>query len=283
MAAKKKAAAKKVVGGREYVPPGSYDPTLDANLYKSRRDLQNLVGLNPTGNTYGGDIGTALERAASDYATARTQAKEDYDTGTGRTEQGYQRNLSDLLLARQRGTEDYGTNIGTLQRNYQNLATSQGEQQRKAGAFPGGGAVAQATRKRAGNLAIDRSPIDTAYQRATTDSQTQESRYGQDRQASLDDLLRQYQRGTGQLDIGYGRTTENYGTQATRGQIEQSAYESDVEAAKRAQFQQLHPGAKLPVVGGRVVAPSVQATNAADLKRKRQLEAQQRRVAQGGR
>jgi hypothetical protein len=252
-------ATTKLVGGRPYVPPGSYDPNLDAQLRASKRGLTDLIGVGTSPDTYGGDIGKALERGDIDYTRATQQTAEDYASGQQRTEQGYQRNLSDLLTARERGGQDYQSNIGTLQRNYSNLATSQAQAQRKAGVLPGGGAIAQAARKREGNLQIDRAPIDTAYQRAVSDSQLGEQRLGQDRQSTLSDLLTGYNRQTGQLGTTQLRNVEDFGTQATRAQREANAFGQDVQTAKAAQFFQNNTTAnRLPIVGQKRVPLTAQ-------------------------
>lgn len=244
----------KTVGGKPYVPPSTYDPNLDAQLRASARGLKDLIGVGKSPDTYGGDIGKALERGSDDYTLAKQAADLDYATGQQRTEQGYQRNLSDLLTARERGGQDYTSNIGTLQRNYGNLATSQAQAQRKAGVLPGGGAIAQAARKRDANLQIERAPIDTAYQRAVTDSQQTEQRLGEDKASTLSDLLTGHIRQTGQLRTGQIRSVEDLGTQAERAQREANAFGQDTQTAKAAQFFANNPTAnKLPIVGGRKV------------------------------
>jgi hypothetical protein len=244
----------KTVGGKPYVPPGSYDPNLDAQLRASKRGLTDLIGIGTSPNTYGGDIGKALERGDIDYTLSKGATDQDYATGQARTEQGYQRNLSDLLTARERGGQDYQSNIGTLQRNYANLATSQAQAQRKAGALPGGGVIAQAARKRDANQQIERAPIDTAYQRAVSDSQLGEQRLGQDRQNTLSDLLTGYNRQTGQLGNTQLRNVEDLTTQAERAQREGNFFGQDTQTAKAAQFFANNPTAnKLPIVGGRKV------------------------------
>jgi hypothetical protein len=265
----------KTVGGKPYVPPGSYDPNLDAQLRASGRGLKDLIGIGTSPDTYGGDIGKALERGDIDYTQAQQYADQDYATGQQRTEQGYQRNLSDLLTARERGGQDYQGNIGTLQRNYGNLATSQAQAQRKAGVFPAGGAIAQAARKRSANLQIERAPIDTAYQRAVTDSQQSEQRLGEDKANTLSDLLSGYTRQKGQLGTGQLRSVFDLGEQATRAQREANAFGQDTQTAKAAQFFANNPTAnKLPIVGGKRVldqkamaaaahAAAVKAQNAA--------------------
>jgi hypothetical protein len=241
--------AKPAAPGKPIVPTGTYDPNLDAQLYASRRGLQDLVGLSydQASNTYGGDIGKALERGSSDFIRQTGQLKEDYDTGVGRTEQGYQRSLSDLLTSRARGGEDYRTTLANLQRNYDILGTNQSAAARKAG-VASGGAFAQSAQKRAANQALEKAPIDTAYQRALTDSQTAQTRLGEDRQNTLADLMRQWSRGTGELGINYQRSTEDLNTQAERGIREGGSFEQDIQAAKVGQFQQMYPGAKLPTV-----------------------------------
>jgi hypothetical protein len=238
-------------------PPGSYDPALDSALGQAERGLRDI-----TADI--GEGGTQRVRAENDLATAlaqlqqrRDRSTQDYQTGTGNIETGYQRSLSDLLQARQRGEQDYGSNISTLQRNFANLGIAQGEGQRKAGAMIGSGAAQQAARKRAANEAIERAPIDTAYQRFMADSNTTQGRLGEDKQRSLADLLTAYTRGDQdltaqslQLNQGFGRQGEDWATQLLRAQREAGAFADDTLEAKVAQFVQNNPGQQVPFIPG---------------------------------
>lgn len=249
-------------------PQGSYDPALDSALGQSNRGLRDLIADI-------GEGGTQRARALTDYATAMGQIEqqrgrnlEDYNTGTGNIETGYQRSLSDLLQQRERGTQDYGTNVSTLQRNFANLGIAQGEAQRKAGAMAGSGANLQAARKRAANEAIERAPIDTAYQRFMADSNTSQGRLGEDRTRNLADLLRAYNRGDqdlttqgGQLSLAYGRQGEDWATALQRAQREAGAFADDTLEAKVAQFVQNNPGQDVPFIPGAFPASKIPNPN----------------------
>jgi len=249
-------------------PQGSYDPALDSALGQSDRGLRDLIADI-------GEGGTQRGRALTDYAAAlgqlqqqRTRNQEDYTTGTGNIEQGYQRSLSDLLQQRQRGTQDYGTNVETLNRNYWNLGLAQGEAERKAGAMPGSGAAFQAARKRKANLATDRAPIDTAYQRFMADSNTTQGRIGEDRTRNLADLLRAYTRGDqdlttqgGQLSLSYQRQGEDWTQALARAQREAGAFADDTLEAKVAQFVQNNPGQDVPFIPGAFPASKIPNPN----------------------
>lgn len=246
-------------------PPGSYDPALDSGLGQAERGLRDI-----TADI--GEGGTQRVRAENDLATAlaqlqqaRDRSTQDYQTGTGSVETGYQRSLSDLLQARERGTQDYGTNVSTLQRNFANLGIAQGEAQRKAGAMAGSGAAAQSARKRAANETIERAPIETAYQRFMADSNTSQGRLGEDRQRSLDQLLTAYTRGDQdltaqglQLNQGFSRQGEDWATQLLRAQREAGAFADDTLEAKVAQFVQNNPGQKVPFIPGAMPVKPVQ-------------------------
>lgn len=238
-------------------PPGTYDPGLDSSLGQANRGLRDILADI-------GEGGTQRVRAEDDYAVGlggiqqrRDRNTEDYNTGKTDVETGYNRNLSDLLQARTRGTDDYGTNISTLQRNFANLGTAQGEAQRKAGAMAGSGAAMQAARKRTANEAIERAPIDTAYQRFMADSNTTQGRLGEDKTRSLSGLLTAYTRGDqdlttegNQLGLGFTRQGQDWNTQVTRAQREAGAFADDTLEAKVAQFVQNNPGQPVPFIPG---------------------------------
>lgn len=256
-------------------PPGSYDPNLDAELGKSNRGLEDLLA-DIGGGVNGDPLGTQRIRSQNDLATAlgelnqqRDRTTQDYGTATGNVETGYQRNLSDLLKSRTQGTEDYGTNVAGLQRNFMQLGDAQGEAQRKAGAMAGSGAALQSARKRTANEAIQRAPIDTAYQRFMADSATGEGRLGQDRQSVLDQLKLSYDRGgedltaTGlKLGQGASRQDQDWATQLERAKREAEQFGTDIGNAKIAQFTQNYPGQALPISYPNPVAPAPAATGA---------------------
>src|SRR6185369_2993734 len=149
-----------------------------------------------------------------------TRNQEDYGTAKNLTERGYARQGADLSTALAQGTEDYGTNIADLQRQFQRLGVAQAEGQRAAGAMAGSGANVQAARKRAENQAIERSPIDTAYNRFKESNALAQGRLGEDKASDLDALALQLKRGgedittaRGGLITGLRHTNEDVGTQ----------------------------------------------------------------------
>lgn len=234
------AASKGQTTGTAAPPLGYYDPNLDAQQRAETRGFENTSD----------DIGTALARAGVDlaattarYGTDTTRAGEDYASGVAATERGAGRSLSDLILARGRTGEDYKTTLANLQRSYDTLANTQGEGARKAGAEATGGVYAQAARKRAANQALDKAPIDTAYQRFMADSTTSENRLGEDKATSLADLLRGYNRTTedlgwnqGQAGLGYTRQTGDLQTQLQRASDEHTAFGQDIDTARQMQW-----------------------------------------------
>jgi hypothetical protein len=233
------------------VPMGGYDPNLDAQLRAGQRGLGDLIGLgiDPKTGYYGGQTGKQQGRNLSDLTLGETQGTEDYQTNVDQANRSYQRSLADLLTQRQQNQQDYTTNIDTLKRNYSNLGTNQAGQERKAGAFAGSGAALQATRKRAVNQAIERSPIDTAYQRATDASNLTQGRLGEDLSTTLGNLGTNYARqyGTdGALSLSFNRSNEDLTDAARIAQREQNRFGQDIQTAKVAQYEQLYPGGKLP-------------------------------------
>ena len=193
-------------------PAGTYDPNLDAQQNAETRSWENTTD---DVRTRGLDLGVDLGIARDTYDINKGRLGEDYDTSKAATERSYGRSLSDLLQTRGRSGEDYGNTLTNLQRNYDTLANTQGEQTRKAGAEATGGAFAQSARKRAANQALDKAPIDLAYNRFMQDSTTSEGRLGEDKQTSLAGLLTNFNRGGQDLDRGMGQTDLNY-SRATR-------------------------------------------------------------------
>jgi hypothetical protein len=221
-------------------PPGTYDVGLDQQERASQRGLTDLIQDVAQGKER---LSTDLGLGLTDIGTQRNRLGEDYTTGVGQVEQSYGRSLADLLTARKQGGEDYNANVGNLQRSYDRLGVQQGETARKAGALSTGGAFAQADRKRAENQALDRAPIDTAFQRFNEASALSESRLGEDKQTSLNDLLRGFTRGnqdldtgTGQLGLNYNRSFEDLTGQQTRAEREAAAFGLDTAEARQAQY-----------------------------------------------
>jgi hypothetical protein len=234
-------AGNKAAAGRVTDPPaGYYDPNLDVQQRDEQRAFdRNTDDLNLTGERAGTDLGLQTKRTGIEKA----RTGEDFTTGTAAIERGAGRSLSDLLQARTRGGEDYQSSLGNLQRSYERLAGSQGEAARKSGAELTGGVFAQAARKRAENQALDKAPIDLAYQRFTQDSNTSEGRLGEDKKTSLDDLLRSRTRADEDTDwnqdqavLGYGRTTTDIGTALERSGTDHSNFGQDIKAAKQFQW-----------------------------------------------
>jgi hypothetical protein len=221
-------------------PPGTYDPNLDAQEHAETRAYGNTIDDVATQRLYGGiDLGIATDQAG----TQKTRNLEDYNAQTGALNTSSGRSLSDLLLGRTRTGEDYNTNLAALDRQYQQLGSSQDQAARKAGAEATGGAFAQSARKRAANEAIDKAPIDTAYQRYVTDSQTNQNRLGEDTATGLADLMRGYKRGDQDVDSSLGQTSLNYqrsmdalGDTETRAGDEHSAFGQDIKTAKQMSY-----------------------------------------------
>jgi hypothetical protein len=188
-------------------PAGTYDPALDASQRAAGRGLSDLL----EDATRTGEYETTdLTLARGDFARQQRELDEDYQTNVGSVERDYKTTIEDML------------------RNYGNLATQQGEGQRAAGLLYGGGAAAQAAQKRAANQAIEQGRTDVA------------------RQSSLDDLLRQQQRGSAAIQRGEGAALLQYqraGDERTRFQIPRAEREFehlklDTAEAKMAQYLQ---------------------------------------------
>ena len=129
-------------------PPGSYDPTIDANYAAAARGLGDLRQ----------DVERENTRGANDLSLA---IGADGQSGIGQQKAW---SLSDNMRSRTRSQEDHGTATANLGRQYGNLARSQGQQAQQAGAV-GGGALADALLKRTANQGREQSGLDTSLAR----------------------------------------------------------------------------------------------------------------------
>lgn len=204
-----------------------YDPSLDAQARAVWRGLAYA--------TQGAN--TAQSRALEDYGVGTAAAQEQSGWNTADNQTSYQRQMEDIAQGRQRTGEDYQHSIAALQRSYQQLANKQGQQQRQQGILAGG-AVLAAARRRASNQAWDRQPIDTSYQRAMQDYDTQQARDTQDfqsaqqrGQSSLNDQL-------GALGLTLTRSQADIGNQLSQQQIEAQQFGID-NAAEMDFYKQL--------------------------------------------
>lgn len=237
-------------------PPGSYDPNLDVQEGQANLGYEQL----------GENLGITKDRALDAYGFGLaglnlqgTRNQEDYGTAKNLTERGYARQGADLSTALAQGTEDYGTNIADLQRQFQRLGVAQAEGQRAAGAMAGSGANVQAARKRAENQAIERSPIDTAYNRFKESNALAQGRLGEDKQSDLDALALQLKRGGEDIDIGKGGLTtnlryanEDYGTQMRQAFDTNTQFAQDIAKLRQAQAGTpviFRPGSSTPGAG----------------------------------
>ena len=176
-------------------PPGTYDPQLDSQLRASDRGI----------DAFRQDTRRAGVRAVEDYkiaqedaAIARTRGRrdlgtalkstwEDYMTAGGDIGREYDRSMFDVGTQRTRTNEDYGRAVQTQERNYGILGSRQGQAAQAAG-VAGGGALAQAAAKRAGNMAFERQDMDTSLGRTLKDLDLSETRLGENRDRSLSGL-----------------------------------------------------------------------------------------------
>lgn len=193
-------------------PAGSYDPSLDSQLAASRRGLSDLQG----------QIGTQTARDVTDYGTALANLQQ---------QQGFTQ--QDLGTARARGTEDYNQNVAMLTRRYGNLARNQLQGANAAGVLRGG-ALLQAAAKRSANMALDRQPMDTNYQRFLADNAQQAQRSALDTQSRQGQLALDYAPPDANNPLG-GRRYQDRTTQLTQAQREAAFFGQDVAAMKNYQ------------------------------------------------
>jgi len=190
-------------------PAGSYDPSLDSQLAASRRGLSDLQN----------QIGTATARDVTDYGSALANLGQ---------QQQYQN--EDLTTARTRGTEDYNRNVQMLTRQYGIQGRNQLQAIDNAGVIRGG-ALLQAAAKRNANMALDRQPIDTNYQRFLADNSTQAARSAAGFAQRQGELALDYAPPDANNPLG-GRRYQDRTTQLTQAQREAAFFGQDTAAMK---------------------------------------------------
>jgi hypothetical protein len=178
---------------------------LDSQEAAARRGLSDLQN----------QIGTQQARDVTDYALSQGQVQQ---------QAGW--NQQDLSQQRARGGEDYQRNVQMLTRRYGQLGQQQLQGANNAGVIRGG-ALLQSAAKRAENMALDRQPLDTNYQRFLADNSTQQARS----QAGVTDRL-------GRLALDYappdasnplgGRRYQDRTTQLTQAQRELAFFGQDI-------------------------------------------------------
>lgn len=236
-------------------PAGSYDVGLDAAERASSRGLQDLLN----------QLSTQQDRADVQSQWGQQDITRNRDQALGDLSTRNDRFGRDLGISRQRGTEDYNTNstrlgedyqssLANLARNYQRLGQSQKQGFLSAGGQAGGGgALKQAARKRAENQAWDRKPIDTGYQRSSSDLNTAWGRQQQDWNNNEADWNKDYTTQTQRIgdsasrDLGRLAVTGNWDsqdriTQGQQAQRENTYFGQDTQAARVQQVQQTAPG-----------------------------------------
>jgi hypothetical protein len=172
------------------IPAGRYDPALDAPARAAQRGYGDVAfDVSRQGSRDVVDYGLGREdslrqqgRGYADLDRSYACGNEDLTTNYQRTDFGLGQQLTrgteDLTTSRNRLGEDYSREIGMLQRAYQRLEGRQNQAFNASGLR--GGAQLTAAARRAENMAIDRQPLDTSYQRGTQDISTQQGRLEQD-------------------------------------------------------------------------------------------------------
>lgn len=180
-------------------PPGTYDPSLDAQLAAAGRgfgDLQTQTGID------------------------NQRAQDDFNLQSGHFQQQLQQSLADLSLGHTRNEDAYHQAITNLTRGYDRLGTSQLEGAAGSGMLRGG-ALEQSQQKRDANMAIDRQPLDTTEQQQTADYNTNVQRANQG-----------YQFDVGNLGLGLSRGNEDRANQLGIAGRENAQFGTDVGAQR---------------------------------------------------
>ena len=169
-------------------PPGTYDPTIDANRDAAGRGLFDLRQDTERGNT----------RAGNDLSLA---VGADGQSGVGQQKAW---SLADNMRTRTRTQEDYGTATANLGRQYGNLGRSQAQQAQQAGVV-GGGALADALLKRTANQGREQAGLDTTRDRSLADLLQSDDRIDKSAKDRVGGLTLDYDRGVEDRGTGLSR------------------------------------------------------------------------------
>lgn len=234
-----------VPAAQQAIPPGLYDPVLDATLGQAKRGYQDVVqGAQTQALRLQTDYGLGMDS----IGLGQTRGLEDLAVQEGDVVRSFARAGEDLSTAQAREGENYGMQVAGLERSYAQRAGQQRQQQNAYGVLRGGAAL-QAARKRAANMALDRQPLDVNHTRAGQDFARTGERMGQDQERSLagigtartrlgedSDLARgnlalQYAPPDANNPMG-GRAWQDMGTSLATGARELGALGIDTERAK---------------------------------------------------
>lgn len=195
-------------------PAGLYDPVIDANLGSAQRGYRYLTGdqsgVQGLGSYDTGDLDVAQRRSQEDI-------------GVG---------LEGLARTRSRGLDDNASQLAGLERSYGQMANRQTGAMRKMGLMDGG-AMQEASTRRAANMAYDRKPIDTQRGRIMQD-------YGDPSVAN------DYGNQGAAMQLAARRALEDRNTQAGRATTEVGAFEQGSMNSAWAQAMQANPSLLAP-------------------------------------
>jgi hypothetical protein len=184
-------------------PPGTYDPSIDAQVRAGQRGYGDLQ---------------------QDTDIANQRGEDDFLLGSGELQKQLQRQLADAATSRTNQHADYETGIADLIRGYTRQGVSQAEHANAAGVVGTGGALQQALEKRTANLAHDRAPLDTNEQRRSLEYDLYtgpQGRYQQD-----------YGEKLGQLGLSVSRPNEDRANALTRAGRENDQLGLDASAQR---------------------------------------------------
>lgn len=183
-------------------PPGTYDPSIDAQVAAGQRGY--------------GDL-----QQDTDIANVRSQ--DDFNLGRGELQRHLDEALADAGTTRTRQHQGYVDALGALDRSYTQLGNRQRQQSTQASAYGLGssGALQQALQKRMANEAIDRKPLDQNEAAQLEDYNTLTGRL----RSNFDSEL-------GQLSLGLSRGNEDRANQLGRAGRENTQLGVDAQAQR---------------------------------------------------
>lgn len=186
-------------------PANTYDPGLDATQQAADRGYQDLRA----------DTAQGLERGSNDYLLATGERQ--YSTGN---------QLADIQQGVDRTQADYAAGNVDRAHAFAVQAARQRDAANAAGVLGTSGWDAQAAQVRGGNQARDQAAADTALGRAQADYGTSRSRTEHAGGVAQ-----------GQLDLGWGRQTQDAQTALGRAGRENTIFATDTAAARLWQAQ----------------------------------------------
>jgi hypothetical protein len=210
-------------------PPGTYSPTIEAEVLRTRHELQaNLEKearkqgwskqeveqkLRDNDRTLRQSLGDTNRNLGYNEADARTRlgyAQTDLGNRLGQLGINFARDIQDLSTAKIRGQEDYTRTLTNLQHEYGSKAEQQTQTAIQQGTDEAGTSTASSA-VRGANQAFDKGNVDLSHNRSEADLATRQERDTQDYGTNVRLAEEGYGRQVAGINTDLGRTQTQAG------------------------------------------------------------------------